>query len=244
MTTIKREAYGLTVIGIEPFGFDKSRTDFDLIMVKNAQQVALWEARVKERKQGFGQVLELGIRHGGSIPYLSNLCQADFIVGVDIVKEDPSIREVLDGSALAGQYELYFETEQTDEIAIPKIIEKHFSNGLDMVVDDASHLLDETRRSFELLFPKVKPGGLYVIEDYAWAQNESFAYLAEDRFRNKPATIQIVLEITMLMTTQKDWVSKVSCDFNTITVERGKAEIPNPFFLRKNIMNWAGWDLE
>lgn len=37
---------------------------------------------------------------------------------------------------------------------------------LDLVIDDASHLLNETRASFETLFPLLGPGGLYVIEDW------------------------------------------------------------------------------
>ena len=37
---------------------------------------------------------------------------------------------------------------------------------LDLVVDDASHYLDPTRASFDVLFPRLRPGGLYVIEDW------------------------------------------------------------------------------
>ena len=33
-----------------------------------------------------------------------------------------------------------------------------------------SHLRDETIASFETLFPRLRPGGQYVIEDWAWRQ--------------------------------------------------------------------------
>ena len=33
---------------------------------------------------------------------------------------------------------------------------------------DASHWLEETRTSFEILFPRLRPGGVYVIEDWGW----------------------------------------------------------------------------
>jgi hypothetical protein len=36
---------------------------------------------------------------------------------------------------------------------------------LDLVSDDASHLLRETRASFNALFPRLRSGGEYIIED-------------------------------------------------------------------------------
>lgn len=43
-----------------------------------------------------------------------------------------------------------------------------------MVIDDASHTYELTRKSFEILFPLLKPGGLYIIEDWAWAYAKTF----------------------------------------------------------------------
>ena len=37
---------------------------------------------------------------------------------------------------------------------------------LDLVIDDASHVLGPTRSSFESLFPHLRPGGTYLIEDW------------------------------------------------------------------------------
>ena len=34
------------------------------------------------------------------------------------------------------------------------------------MIDDASHLLMPTERSFDALFPRVRPGGAYIIEDW------------------------------------------------------------------------------
>src|SRR5215207_423787 len=39
---------------------------------------------------------------------------------------------------------------------------------LDLVIDDASHRLEPTRTSFETLFPRLRDGGLYLIEDWKW----------------------------------------------------------------------------
>ena len=37
----------------------------------------------------------------------------------------------------------------------------------DLIVDDASHLYRPTLASFEVLYPRLRPGGTYVIEDWA-----------------------------------------------------------------------------
>ena len=36
------------------------------------------------------------------------------------------------------------------------------------MLDDASHELDYTRASFNTLFPRLRSGGLYIIEDWSW----------------------------------------------------------------------------
>ena len=45
---------------------------------------------------------------------------------------------------------------------------------LDLVIDDASHMYQPTKASFEALFPCLRPGGLYVIEDWAWTHWKEF----------------------------------------------------------------------
>ncbi len=45
---------------------------------------------------------------------------------------------------------------------------------IDVVIDDASHLYEPTRASFETLFPLLRPGGLYLIEDWQWSYYTDF----------------------------------------------------------------------
>ncbi len=215
----------------------------DLIIRKNARQRRLWEGRVKGRKHRFNQILEVGIAAGGSLPYLFDLCDADFIAGVDILPETSKIPNLYNRSKLRGNFALYFETDQTDRNALQSIVSTHFQDGLDLIVDDGSHLLDHTRDTFEILFPHLKRGGLYVIEDYGWSQNQGFAYLAEDRYRNQPTTTQLVLELTMLMCTHPNWITRVVADCNTITVEKGPAPVTKAFSIKDSSFNWAPVEL-
>ena len=41
----------------------------------------------------------------------------------------------------------------------------------DVVIDDASHANEAIRTSFNVLWPHVQPGGIYILEDLVWNRN-------------------------------------------------------------------------
>jgi hypothetical protein len=65
-------------------------------------------------------------------------------------------------------------------------------------VDDASHTYEETRTSFEFLFPLLSPGGIYVIEDWSWAHHPDYQS-ADARFSNHRALSNLLFEQIMLL---------------------------------------------
>lgn len=55
----------------------------------------------------------------------------------------------------------YYGVNQADTVALERIVADEFQGQpLDLVIDDASHMLEETRVSFNCLFPKLRAGGL------------------------------------------------------------------------------------
>mmetsp|Transcript_14145 Transcript_14145/g.50336 ORF Transcript_14145/g.50336 Transcript_14145/m.50336 type:complete len:371 (+) Transcript_14145:164-1276(+) len=58
------------------------------------------------------------------------------------------------------------------------------TDGYDLVVDDASHMPDHQLLAFAVLFPSVKPGGAYIIEDVEtsfWRRDQGlYGYLVGD----------------------------------------------------------------
>jgi len=233
------KACGLSIYCTLPILRESPPEKIDLVMLKDAQQRQLWIERVGDKK--FARVLELGIYFGGSIPWLYEVCRADFIVGLDNSKDKPNIRKKLDKSTIENSYALYFDTDQSDRKALNKIVNRHFGGELDLVVDDASHLLHLTRKSFEILFPKLRAGGHYVIEDYGWAHLPAADRRREGKF---PSMIQIALELTMLLATNDGWIKDIKIDSNTITIERGDAPLPKPFRIKTVVSNWAGLDMK
>jgi hypothetical protein len=62
----------------------------------------------------------------------------------------------------------YYGIDQADATALRRIVAGEFAGApVDLVIDVASHVLAPTRSSFNVLFPLLRPGGVYVIEDWS-----------------------------------------------------------------------------
>jgi predicted O-methyltransferase YrrM len=112
-------------------------------------------------------ILELGVFEGGSYVFLDKVFRPAKLSALDLREEPtPALLQYVQSRDCRT---LHFGASQTDERILDRIITEDLSGRLDMVVDDASHAYDLTRRSFELLYPRLAPGGTYIIEDWAWA---------------------------------------------------------------------------
>ncbi|MEI7436711.1 MAG: class I SAM-dependent methyltransferase [bacterium] len=56
-----------------------------------------------------------------------------------------------------------FQGDQSDPDALRRVTDE--SGDLDIIIDDGSHRNDHVVKTFELLFPRLKTGGLYFVED-------------------------------------------------------------------------------
>jgi hypothetical protein len=103
-------------------------------------------------------LLELGVFRGGSLFLWRDYFPRSTIVGVDLQRpsdwRDPERIHFLEGS-------------QEDTTFLSKAAEQLAPRGFDVIIDDASHIGRLTRISFwHLLENHLKPGGLFVIEDW------------------------------------------------------------------------------
>jgi predicted O-methyltransferase YrrM len=123
-------------------------------------------------KQTFKNVLELGIARGGSTIWLNELLNPEKFVAIDITTTPvEDLEQYRLESGRTRQLATYYGVDQKDEQMLRQICDVEFENqSFDLIIDDASHYLPETMASFNLLFPRLSEGGLYVIEDWAWSQ--------------------------------------------------------------------------
>ena len=146
--------------GRDGFVFEKPRRLLD-------QYAAVWP---QEPPLSVNNMLELGIYDGGSVAFWFELLQPHKYVALDIKAWGDSdyFDRYVASRKLKGRIKTFWLTDQGDSKALRRIVAAEFDGPLDLVIDDASHLYGPTRASFETLFPLLRPGGLYVIEDWSW----------------------------------------------------------------------------
>jgi hypothetical protein len=96
-------------------------------------------------------LLEIGIYHGESLRLWREYFPKGRITGIDV--SVPSTH--IEGCEL-------LRINQTDRAAIDAAFA---DESLDIIIDDASHRIEDQIQSVCWLWPKLKPGGLYLIED-------------------------------------------------------------------------------
>ena len=103
-------------------------------------------------------LLELGVNKGGSLLLWRDYFPRGSIVGIDI--HPPRDFHPPDRVHV-------FEGNQADKACLSRVADQMAPGGIDIVIDDASHVGELTKTSFWHLFDNhLKPGGLYVIEDW------------------------------------------------------------------------------
>jgi hypothetical protein len=103
-------------------------------------------------------LLELGVFEGCSAKVFAQYLPGATVIGVDRNLKSIDIR---------GYPNLFLrEGDQGDELFLNALVDELAPGGLDVVIDDASHIGYLSQQSFRTLFPRVKSGGIYVVEDW------------------------------------------------------------------------------
>ncbi len=101
------------------------------------------------------RVCEIGVYGGESLRMFQSLFPLGTVLGVDI-----------DRAARWPDGTLGIISAQ-DDPQLPEIIsEMHGISLFDLIVEDASHDGKLSRKTFEIMWPQVNPGGFYVLEDW------------------------------------------------------------------------------
>ena len=103
-------------------------------------------------------ILEIGVHKGESTRILATRFPAARIVAIDLYLMD------IDFSGFPNI--TYLQCDQTDGDSLATICRNHFPAGIDLVIEDASHIGHFSRLTFDSVFPHLKSSGLYIVEDW------------------------------------------------------------------------------
>jgi demethylmacrocin O-methyltransferase len=105
-------------------------------------------------------VLEIGVGGyeyldigGGSLRMWKAYFRNSRIVGIDIYDKSHRSEPRID----------IRQCDQIDEDKLARLSDEY--GGFDIVIDDGSHRSEHIIKSFEILFPRLRPNGIYVVED-------------------------------------------------------------------------------
>ncbi len=178
--------------------------------------------------EGYGQTLaglqvrnmvELGIHRGGSAALFALLLEPERLVTIDIAKPAKRLERFRAENPQGSRIAAFYRTSQDDQAALGEILARETEGPLDLVIDDASHFYDQTRASFEILFPRLRPGGLYVIEDWQWAHSRGFA-----EWRDQPALSNLIFQLMMVAAGRPELIARITVLQSAAIVLKGAAE--------------------
>lgn len=199
------------------------------------------------------RVVEIGIHLGGSTAMLCEL-GVERLVSVEL--SDVRVEALDRYIAERGVHDVvhpWYGVNQADRGRLAQIVTDEFgAEPLDLVVDDASHLYDESVASFEVLFPRLRPGGIYLLEDWRWnhilAERLAMALRTSDavqreaiqqhiRAQGTPHTpmSRLVMELVLARAIKGDVVEEIVVGPDWTAVRRGPAELdPDTFRLAEH----------
>ena len=177
-------------------------------------------------------VLELGLWDGGSLAFWFEMLRPQKMVGLDIEDRTDSdyFRRYVATRDFGKRISTYWRTNQADVRRLREICDSEFDGPLDLVFDDASHLYAPTKVSFETLFPRLRAGGFYIIEDWAWAHWRDFARPGEWSTSFPPT--KLVMELIAATGTGRDAVAGVEVFPGFVAIERGTQALDSHFRVR------------
>jgi predicted O-methyltransferase YrrM len=181
-------------------------------------------------------VFELGIWDGASTAFWFELLNPEKHVAADLSDRGDSaaLRRWRAARGVEERVKTYWRTDQADSDRLREIAESEFEGPLDLVIDDASHLYGPTRASFEALFPLLRPGGLYVIEDWAWEHSEEFAR-RDHPWANSESPTKLVRQLLEATGSGEGVIERLLVFIGFAAVERGWATLPTAFDLEAHI---------
>jgi hypothetical protein len=218
----------LTVDGVKFFvttaDFAMRSTTDQLVYLKTRsaieQELALLEGKPVRN------ILEFGVWQGGSVAFLDLTLKPERLVALDL---NPAPIEPLNAyisqRGRSAHVKPCYGVNQADAARVASILDQEFPDGIDLIIDDASHLYEETRSSFCTSFPRLNPGGLYIVEDWGWAHWPEKPLWDTEYFKDKAAVTDLLVEVSIACAASPETIEEVRVYPWMFAIRRGKADL-------------------
>ena len=150
------------------------------------------------------------------------------LVAIELESRPPhALGAYIESNAREHALHPHYGIDQGDVPRLREIMDREFGDELlDVVIDDASHLYGPTKAAFNVVFPRLRPGGKYFIEDWGWAH---WRGRFQEHWPHEPALTNLIFELTMIVASWGGYmVSRVDVAHGFVAVERGTGQVPGP----------------
>jgi predicted O-methyltransferase YrrM len=207
----------------------------------------LVESTLERLPERVENMIELGIYKGGSIAMYEELFSPTRLVGIDrLTDRVGALDEYLHRHSATDRVKLHYGTDQEDRQALASIARENFGDRcLDLVVDDCSHLYEPTKTSLNVFLPLLRPGGIYLIEDWGWAHwlektNQYNQTFAEEEI----PLAKLILELVMLSATNPYIIRNVFIDSSRAFITRARDDITDETFDVSKAYSTGLWSMD
>lgn len=227
------------------WGADRRAGEREFFIYKPRSLVERYVALIDELQPL--QIVELGFMAGGSTMLFAELARPRRLVAVDReprAEDRERVERCAAASGLAGVVRTFGEVDQADRRRLAEIVKGEFEGAsLDLVVDDCSHLYEPTRESFNELFPRLRPGGVYAIEDWRWAHTPVGDEHPEGLFTDQVPLTRLLFEIALAIPGAPGVIADVSIELDLALIRRGEATVDPAAFDISACSNPRGHEL-
>jgi hypothetical protein len=186
-------------------------------------------------------VLELGIMKGGSCAFFEALLRPTHHLAIDIADyTNGALRPLVEH--VSRDRRCFMPTFGVSQADIPTV-QRHWEavagrdRRLDLIVDDASHDYELSLQSFNGLFPMLREGGIYALEDWGWAHWGGPWQDPNSTQYGEPALSNLVAHTVLSSTGGSGFVHSVKVTANAAYIERGSNPQTTPFDVRETFLS-------
>jgi len=189
------------------------------------------------------RIVELGSFQGGSTALLLELAQPQMLVSVDRLSMRKGVVERHAARrGFADVVRIHGGVDQSDRERLAEIATDDFGDELlDLVIDDCSHEYEPSRASFNELFPRLRPGGIYVIEDWPWVAPDESGERNEGHGR--VALMRLLFEAIVSIPYLTRSIDQLLIERDAAFITRGSAELKPGEFEIGTDLSLCGSDL-
>lgn len=198
--------------------FSSSADDQKFLLVKSKPMVNFYEKLLE--KQDFQRGIELGVFEGGSSLFLYKLTELERLDCIELrLNSAPELDKYLEDNSL--NISLHYGVNQADANSLRKIVALD-DRPIDFILDDASHFYEETKASFNLLFPYLRNGGMYVIEDWNWCHNSPHNGTKSEVWTKRKALTNLIFEMVMLNGSSGNLIESIEIFRNIVVINKSQ----------------------